>query len=135
MRLFNTTYLIDLTNSDTGAVEKAKKVDGEESLAAVSVITVHEYLLGVHLRYSEPKELTEKLARAKRDLTPFQVIPLTVEMVEESSRLQAQMERKGQPMGINDLYIASTALELKLTLVTRDLADFRKVPGLKLETY
>lgn len=135
MRLFDTSFLIDLTNNDTGAVEKAKKVDEEKSLAAVSVITVHEYLLGVHLQYSEPKELSEKLASAKRDITPFQVIPLTMEMAEESSRLQAQMRRKGQPIGINDLYIASIALKLKLSLVTRNTADFRKIPGLKLETY
>lgn len=135
MRLFDTSFLIDLTNNDSGAVEKAKKVDEEKSLAAVSVITVHEYFLGVHLQYSESKELSEKLASAKRDITPFQVIPLTMEMAEESSRLQAQMRRKGQPIGINDLYIASTALKLKLSLVTRNTADFRKIPGLKLETY
>ncbi len=133
-RLFDTTFLIDLTNSDPGAVEKAKEVDKEETLSAVSLITVHENLLGVQLQYSESHQLAEKLAGAKRDLTPFQIIPLTADMAEESSKLQAQMERRGHPVGINDVYIAATALKLELALVTRNMADFKRVPGLKLET-
>ena len=68
-------------------------------------------------------------------MVPYQTIPLTVEIVEESSKVQAQMQRRGETLGINDLYIASTALTLKLALVTRNAQDFRRIPGLKIETY
>jgi len=68
-------------------------------------------------------------------MTPFQAIPLTVEVVEESSRVQAQMQRHGKTLGINDLYIASTALTLKLALVTRNDQDFKRIPHVKVETY
>ena len=135
MRLFDTTFLIDLVNNHPGAVRKARQADKEDSLAAVSVITVHEYLLGVYLAYYESKQLPEKLDSAKRDLTPFQPVPLTSEIAEESSKLQAQTERRGKPKGINDLYIAATALRLKLALVTRNVRDFEGIPELELETY
>ncbi len=135
MRMFDTTFLIDLVNSHPGSVKKAAQVDEEDGLAAISVITVHEYLLGVHLAHYESKQLPEKLNSAKRDLTPFQVIPLTREIAEESSKIQAQRERRGEIMGINDLYIASTALRLNLSLVTRNIDDFENISGLKLEKY
>jgi tRNA(fMet)-specific endonuclease VapC len=110
-------------------------VDEEQSFAAISVITVHEYLLGVHLRYKDSKEIDDQLEKARRDMTPFETIPLTTEIVEESSRVQAQMQQRGQTLGINDLYIASTALTLKLALVTRNDQDFKRIPSLRVETY
>ncbi len=110
-------------------------MDEEQSFAAISVITVHEYLLGVHLRYKDSKEIDDQLEKARRDMTPFETIPLTVEIVEESSRVQAQMQWRGQTLGINDLYIASTALALKLALVTRNDQDFKRIPSLRVETY
>jgi tRNA(fMet)-specific endonuclease VapC len=96
---------------------------------------MHEYLLGVHLSYTGAKEMEVQLEKARRDMTPFQTIPLTMEIVEESSKVQAQMQQRGQILGINDLYIASTALTLKLALVTRNDRDFKRIPGLKVETY
>ncbi|TLZ46111.1 MAG: type II toxin-antitoxin system VapC family toxin [Methanobacteriota archaeon] len=39
-------------------------------------------------------------------------------------------------MGIMDLFIASTALAHgSEALVTRDVADFRRIPGIRTETY
>jgi tRNA(fMet)-specific endonuclease VapC len=135
VRLFDTNFLIDLVNNQTGAVEKARQADKEDDPAAISAITVHEYLLGVHLEYYESKHLSEKLDSARRDLAAFQVIPLTSEVAEESSRIQARVERRGRPTAMNDLYIASTALRLKIPLVTRNTHDFEKIPDLTLETY
>jgi tRNA(fMet)-specific endonuclease VapC len=96
---------------------------------------MHEYLFGVHLRYTGSKEIEDQLEKARRDMTAFQTIPLTTEIAEESSRVQAQMQQRGQILGINDLYIASTALTLKLALVTRNDQDFKRIPGLRVETY
>ncbi len=135
MRLFDTTFLVDLVNSDPGSGKLAKKIEEEKSFKAISVVTVYEYLRGVYYAYSATKQLSEKLENAERDLGAFQVIPFTHEIARQSAQLQAGLERKGEMMGINDLYIASTALLLKLALVTRNSEDFRRVPGLKIESY
>jgi tRNA(fMet)-specific endonuclease VapC len=126
---------VDLVKGDPGAARLGKIVDTEESFGAISVITVHEYLLGVHLAYAGSKEIEDQLEKARRAMTAFQIIPLTTEIVEESSKVQAQMQTRGLTPGINDLYIASTALTLKLALVTRNDQDFKRIPGLKVETY
>jgi tRNA(fMet)-specific endonuclease VapC len=135
MRIFDTTFLVDLVNEDPGSGKLAVKVEEEKSFKAISVVTVYEYLRGIHYAYSTTRQFSEKLESAEKELSAFQVVPFTHEVARQSAQLQAGLERKGEMLGINDLYIASTALWLKLTLVTRDADDFRRVPGLKIETY
>lgn len=47
--------------------------------------------------------------------------------------MRAVLERKGTPIGANDLWIAAHALSLGLTLVTRNAREFSRVEGLRVE--
>ena len=49
--------------------------------------------------------------------------------------LRAHLERRGTPIGSYDLQIAAHALALDCTLVTNNLREFERVPGLKLENW
>ena len=49
--------------------------------------------------------------------------------------LRAHLERAGTPIGPNDLMIASIALARGLTLVTHNVAEFSRVPGLRVEDW
>ncbi|MDG7018213.1 MAG: type II toxin-antitoxin system VapC family toxin [Nitrososphaerota archaeon] len=135
MRLFDTTYIIDLVNSDEGAVELARKVDEEGSGGAVSAVSVHEYLFGVHHRYRSEAELKEKLASALDELGRFETVAFTKEVAEASSKIGAELARAGRVVGINDVYIGATALVHKLPLVTRNRANFARMRGVETETY
>ena len=136
MRVFDTTFVIDLVNSDPGAVKVAQRTDQEGSIASLSVISVHEYFLGIHVKYSEKKEILKtKLEAAERDLAPFVILPLTYEIVSESAKIQASLTKRGRLIGINDVYVAATAIVAKSPIVTRNRAHFENVQGLVIETY
>lgn len=45
------------------------------------------------------------------------------------------LERRGQLIGINDLYTAGTVLRRKLALVTRDVAHYKEIRRLPIEIY
>jgi tRNA(fMet)-specific endonuclease VapC len=45
------------------------------------------------------------------------------------------LERAGRPIGVNDLHIAAHARSEGLTLVTNNLAEFERVPGLLTENW
>jgi predicted nucleic acid-binding protein len=45
-------------------------------------------------------------------------------------RLSAHLAGAGTPVGAHDLIIASTAVALDWTVVTRDERSFKKIPGL-----
>ena len=137
MRLFDTTFVVDLVNGQPAAVRVAETVDEESSLAAISVVTVHEYLFGIHYRYGREggDMLQEKLASAGNDLERFEAIPPSREVVETSAGIHAELARLGKQIGINDVYIAATGIRYGLTVVTRNKSHFERVPKLKVEGY
>lgn len=134
--MFDTTYIIDLVNADREAVGKAEEIDSQGTTPALSVISAHEYLLGIHIRYGNDRpSLRYKLANARQDLRSFEVLPLTQEITEVSSLIQADLANSGKIIGINDIYIAATALFFNMKLVTRNLSHFKRIKGLDIETY
>jgi tRNA(fMet)-specific endonuclease VapC len=136
LRLFDTTFLVDLVNADAGASRLAKKVDEDAAPSFISVISMHEYLFGVYFRYQGDKVLLkDKLASAERDLSRFEPVPLTPEITRLSPGIHVELAKSGKAIGINDVYIAATAIRFDLTLVTRDKLHFRRIPKLSLETY
>jgi predicted nucleic acid-binding protein len=135
LRIFDTTFVVDLVNSDSGAVRIAEEQAAGNSPSVISAVTVHEYLFGMRLRYGQSPELAEKLSSAARDLAPFDVLPLTREVAEESAHLQADLTSTGKQIGINDVYIGATAVKFGLELVTRNKRHFSLIPSLVVKGY
>ena len=50
-------------------------------------------------------------------------------------KVRATLERKGEPIGPNDMLIAAHALSLGLVLVSDNLGEFKRIRGLKLENW
>jgi tRNA(fMet)-specific endonuclease VapC len=71
--------------------------------------------------------------RTMRHLALFQVVPFDDTCSVEFDRLRHNKSLK--KIGRADLLIASIALGKRATLITRNLKDFRKVPGLLLENW
>jgi tRNA(fMet)-specific endonuclease VapC len=49
--------------------------------------------------------------------------------------VRTHLEAAGTPIGRNDTWIAAEALHHKLVLVTDNLAEFQRVPALKVESW
>jgi tRNA(fMet)-specific endonuclease VapC len=49
--------------------------------------------------------------------------------------VRAALEKKGQMIGAMDLLIAAHALSLNVRLVTHNVREFSRVPGLRVETW
>ncbi|MCH9692356.1 MAG: tRNA(fMet)-specific endonuclease VapC [Gammaproteobacteria bacterium] len=49
--------------------------------------------------------------------------------------IRATLEKKGTPIGVNDLHIAGHSRSEGLTLVTNNLKEFERVEGLRLENW
>ena len=67
-------------------------------------------------------------------MAKFAKVGLDEDIAHEYARLRAHLERIGQKMDGNDLWIAATALRHDANLVTADEA-FRRVPGLRVEDW
>lgn len=136
MRLFDTTFLIDLVSGDKGAIEKAARVDEEGAFNAISVVTAHEYLRGIFYLYlTDSKLLRLKLKKAEAELARFENLPYTYEIAKRAAEIDAKLAKGGVTLSLVDVMIAATALHYKLAVITRDVDHFRRVPGLEIETY
>jgi tRNA(fMet)-specific endonuclease VapC len=49
--------------------------------------------------------------------------------------IRAHLERRGTPIGSNDMLIAAHARSLGMTMVTNNMREFARVPNLKLENW
>lgn len=102
---------------------------------AVTVISVEEQLSGWCTRLRRCKRRDE-LARAYERLTQFVrfVSRLHIISFPETAILRYEhLNAQNLNIGKMDLRIAAIVLEVGGTLVTRNLRDFQRVPGLALE--
>lgn len=103
---------------------------------AISVVTVHEYLRGNCYLFSYDKNLLKiKLEKAEAELIRFEILPYTYEIAKKAAEIDAKLARNGTSISFSDIIIAAMALHYKLTLVTRKLEHFSRIPELATETY
>jgi tRNA(fMet)-specific endonuclease VapC len=95
---------------------------------AVSIVTLGEVFEGAFSSVDPQVEL----ALFRRYFLAFAVVPLTDPVMETFARVRAGLRRQGRLIPDTDLQIAATAVTLDLTLVTRNLRHFSRVPGLKI---
>ncbi|MFT4099720.1 MAG: type II toxin-antitoxin system VapC family toxin [Burkholderiaceae bacterium] len=68
-------------------------------------------------------------------LAPLDVIAFDATAMHHYGPLRARLEKDGIPIGPLDMLIAAHALALGYTLVTSNLREFERVPGLALENW
>jgi tRNA(fMet)-specific endonuclease VapC len=81
-----------------------------------------------------PQQIADAYARftdSVRELAGWDTLPFTVSAVQ---RYQTLLRQKLN-VGGNDLRIAATAIEFGATVVTRNMRDFRRIPGVQCEDW
>lgn len=108
--------------------EDAIAVVGTED-AAMASITASELLIGVH-RADSPARRLRREAFVEAILAALPVIAFDLRIARVYAQLSAQLAAAGQPIGAHDLLIAATALADGSAVLTLNMRDFRRVPGL-----
>jgi len=98
---------------------------------AMSVITYGE------LRFcAEKSQARERaLESIQRLQERIEICPVPLSAGEHYGEIRASLQRSGQPIGNNDLWIAAHARAEDWILVTNNETEFRRVPGLQFENW
>lgn len=99
-----------------------------------SVITLSELLHGVH-RAADEATRSRRSAWVEAVLARFAVLPVDRAAARAHARLWAQLASEGRIIGPHDLWLAAVALSKGLTLVTANLRELERVPGLLVEDW
>lgn len=113
--------------------EKALRRLKEEldSGVCISSITLAELEYGMK-HSSNPAKNEQALLRF---LVPFIVLPFGAAAASEYGEIRAYLQGQGTPIGPLDMLIAGHARAESMTLVTNNVREFERVPGLKLENW
>lgn len=96
---------------------------------AVSAVVLHELYLGAY------KSARREHNLALVDALRFAVLPLDTEDARHAGEVRAGLAALGIPIGAYDVLIAGQARARGLVLVTRNLREFERVPGLAVENW
>lgn len=127
--LLDTNAVSNLADDPNGPVAQQIRKVGADAVAT-SIIVNGEIEYGLELRQS--RRLRKQMEQV---LSVLPILPLEQPADQRYGALRAQLKRKGTPIGPNDMLIAAHALSLDATLVTANIGEFSRVPGLKVENW
>lgn len=97
----------------------------------MSIITYGELLYGAQTSSLK----TQSLNILHRLTGLIEPIPMHNKAAKQYAELRVKLEKKGLPIGNNDLWIASHALAANVILVTNNQREFSRIPGLQVENW
>jgi len=128
--LIDTAPLIALERS--GATERLDEEIADEE-RAISVITASELLHGVHR--ADADHAVCRRAFVEHILSAMDPVPITAAVARVHAEIWAALEAAGTPLGAHDLWIAATAVANGFGVVTSNVREFGRVPGLRVVAF
>ena len=98
---------------------------------AISAITLSELFHGAE----KSAKVAQNLAVVEEFASLLEVLPYTAKASQHYGAVRAALEKAGRVIGVNDLHIAAHARSEAPTLVTNNLPEFERVPGLLTENW
>ena len=127
--LLDTNTLSDLIRRPQGRIADRLADVGEERVVTSIVVACE-------LRYGAAKRGSTRLTRqVEAVLGAITVLPLEPGMARHYAAIRTALEKVGTPIGAHDLLIAAHARTLRAVCVTANVAEFSRVPGLKVENW
>lgn len=109
-------------------IEQIVKASGDQE-AALSAIGLTELIHGVY-RATTPSVRLRRESFLNDLMVALTVCPFTKETALLAGRLDGELQSTGIVIPFGDLLIGATALEIGYSLLTVNLRDFRRIPGL-----
>src|SRR5947209_7362588 len=126
------TYLLDtnawiayVRQAHAGLIQKVQQT-GSADIRLCAVVLAELYYGAFH---GPPAYQPHNLGLIQKLRQQFRSLPFDDSAAETYGRIRADLAAKGMPIGPNDLMIAATALANRLTLVTHNTVEFRRVPA------
>lgn len=126
--LLDANAVIALLNDTTSPIARRVRRYAPRDIGVSSVV-IHELYYGAF----KSQRVDKNVARV--DALQFPVLEFDREDARQAGELRAHLASKGTPIGPYDVLIAGQARARKLTIVTHNTTEFKRVPGLKVEDW
>lgn len=126
--IIDTDILIDLLRDKKEAISFIAQLECENLTLCTTVINIFELHHGAH----KSKEPEKNLQAVNKLLRRLVILSLSYRSAQRAGHVYAELEKKGQDIGIRDTLIAAIALTRECTVATRNIGHFSKIYGVKL---
>jgi tRNA(fMet)-specific endonuclease VapC len=126
--LLDTNAVIALVKRETRFLKRARQQSPSDF--GIPSIAAHELYFGAYIKSGR---VEENLARI--EYLRLIVVEFDSEDAREAGQLRAQLAAAGTPIGSYDVPIAGQAKARDLILITRNVREFARVPGLQIENW
>jgi tRNA(fMet)-specific endonuclease VapC len=128
--VIDTDILIDLLRNVKKVVGFLAEIEERGNLLSTTVINAFELYHGAH----KSREREQNLLATRKLLNRLILLPLGLRSAETAGRIYAELETKGQPIGLRDALIGAITLTKGYTIITRNVEHFQKITGLTVIT-
>jgi tRNA(fMet)-specific endonuclease VapC len=130
MFLLDTNVCIELLNGKNAALIERFRSHRPVDLGLSSIVRA-ELLWGAR----RSKHVDTNLQRVAVFAAPLRTVPFDDLCAGHYGSIRADLASQGTPIGHNDLLIAASARAHDAVLVTRNLGEFHRVAGLRVEDW
>ncbi|WP_457562603.1 type II toxin-antitoxin system tRNA(fMet)-specific endonuclease VapC [Caminibacter pacificus] len=118
-----------IKNKPVKVLKKFEKIDPKD--VCIYSITASELWYGVYKSSS-----FEKNAIALEEfLSPLTILEYEENASKAYGKIRSKLEKKGKVIGSMDLLIAAHALSQNIILISNNVKEFKRIPGLNLENW
>jgi tRNA(fMet)-specific endonuclease VapC len=137
MFVLDTNHVSELTYRTAAGLRLLQKLEAADQDAAVTAITVEESLRGWLAEIRRRTDPRTQIAAYQRLIRQVEVFAswLVLPWDDDAADRFDSLKSLRQQVGTQDLKIACICLAHDATLLTRNLADFKPVPGLRVENW
>ncbi|WP_286188984.1 type II toxin-antitoxin system VapC family toxin [Sulfolobus sp. S-194] len=109
------------------AIKYIEKVKGNSRLVTTS-INAFELYYGAFKYNKDVQKLDEFLQS-------IEILPFTVSEAKNAAELEAELENKGEVIGLKDVLISSITISNGCIIVTGNVKHFNRIQGIKTENW
>lgn len=124
MKICDTSVLVDIDRGGSEVERRVEKLD-DEGPHAISIVTVTELRLGIHLSDSDPEKRRTKLDRL---LSRFELVEISRPVAVAAADIIATLKDQGNSLNdLHDVYIGATARVEQLPVLTANVSHFERI--------
>jgi tRNA(fMet)-specific endonuclease VapC len=97
----------------------------------ISTITLGELLYGVE----KSARRSQNLEAVEQFTARLEVLPFSAKAAAHFGQIRAELARAGRPCGAYDMLIAAHARSEGLMLITNNIREFERMPGLRIDNW
>ena len=126
--LLDANAVIDLLNDADSRLAKRVRLESPNDIA-ISAVVSHELFYGAY-KSGRPTQNVRMI-----DALQFAVLEFDKEDARQAGAIRAILASRGTPIRPYDVLIAGQALARNMILITRNMDEFGRVPGLRAENW